>query len=240
MSLGSILSTVAGGKALLQGVFAQQPRQMLWSVQDATPGAPAGSTSSLIPSQLSGNGQAGLSNYITLHEECSDSLQITQHPVEQGSTISDHAYKLPAQLTIRIVWPAGGGNPFGWIPFSSYLPNASGQIPIASYGDSGAALRTLYLELQRAQALRYLVTIMTGKRNYKNMLIESIGVTTDERTENVLQATITFREVILVSTSTVSSPVSQDGQAMPEQTMPLTSTGQSNLVPGSSFNIGPS
>ena len=43
----------------------------------------------------------GIMMDITIEEEGTDELTITEHPVEQGAAISDHAYKEPARLRIR-------------------------------------------------------------------------------------------------------------------------------------------
>ena len=45
---------------------------------------------------------------VTIEEEHHDKLIITNHPVEQGAMISDHAYKMPAMLTIRAGWSNSG------------------------------------------------------------------------------------------------------------------------------------
>ena len=41
---------------------------------------------------------------ITEEERHQDDLEITDHPVEQGATISDHAFKRPAEVTIKVSW----------------------------------------------------------------------------------------------------------------------------------------
>ena len=41
---------------------------------------------------------------VTLEESHSDQLEISDHPVQQGASITDHAYKRPAELTIKCGW----------------------------------------------------------------------------------------------------------------------------------------
>lgn len=41
---------------------------------------------------------------ITIRERHQDDLEITDHPVEQGAQISDHAFKRPAEVTIEVAW----------------------------------------------------------------------------------------------------------------------------------------
>src|ERR1700739_4609049 len=40
----------------------------------------------------------------TLTEGATDALEITQHPVEQGANVSDHAIILPCVITFRALW----------------------------------------------------------------------------------------------------------------------------------------
>lgn len=145
------------------------------------------------------------SAYVTLEEQHSDELVITDHPVEQGAQISDHAYKKPAELTITIGWTNSSRASVTSLQFGNY----------SSYA---------YDRLLQLQKLRELVNISTGKRKYLNMLIRSISVTTDARTENALIATLNCREIIVVQTSTTQL-VPAENQAMPQKTGQSTNAG---------------
>ena len=46
--------------------------------------------------------------------------------------------------------------------------------------------------------------VVTGKRVYTNMLVRAIEVTTDKTSENVLNCTLTLREVIITQTKNVT------------------------------------
>lgn len=145
------------------------------------------------------------SAYITLEEHHHDEMVITDHPVEQGAQISDHAYKKAAELTITIGWTN-----------SSLAAVASLQL--------GNYSAYAYERLLTLQKLRELFSISTGKRKYQNMLIQSIDTTTDARTENAFIATLHCREVIVVQTTT-SQLVPAEKQAMPQKTAQPVNTG---------------
>ena len=49
----------------------------------------------------------GLTADITIEESERDELTITEHPVEQGAPIADHAFKRPSEVTIRAAWSCG-------------------------------------------------------------------------------------------------------------------------------------
>lgn len=154
-----------------------------------------------------------------LEEKHSDELQITDHPVEQGAQISDHAFKRPAEVTLR----------YGWSP--STLSSALGSINVLSPNLLGGNLKDIYQKLLDLQISRVPFTILTGKRQYSNMLIKSISETTDEKTENVLVVSITCREVLIVQTQVTVLPA-QAKQAAPKKTAQTAQKGVKQLVPG--------
>jgi len=119
----------------------------------------------------------GLYPDVVVEENHEDSLQITEHPVEQGASVADHAFKKPVSVTVR------GG--------------VSGSVGEA---------REFYEQLRELQALREPFDIVTGKRLYKNMLLESLTVVTDVNTENALLFTAQCREVIIAVTQVTSVP----------------------------------
>ncbi len=131
---------------------------------------------------------------VVLEEDGRDELEVTQHPVERGAPITDHSYMRPAELVMRCAW---GSAQFG-----------------------PAYLRAIYAALLALQASREPMTISTGKRTYRNMLIRSISVTTSgPQDENILNVTCVFQEVLFAETqATTVAPRGQ--QAQPHNTAP--------------------
>lgn len=142
----------------------------------------------------------GITADITIEEQERDELTITEHPVEQGAPIADHAYKRPSEVTIRAAWSATKHN----------LDSVIGT----------------YNTLLSWQAALNPFQLFTGKRVYNDMLISSIAVTTDQSTEYVLMATITCRQIIRVRTHVVETQgvTSTENSASSETTSP-TETG---------------
>ncbi|GHV35134.1 hypothetical protein FACS1894187_07190 [Synergistales bacterium] len=128
----------------------------------------------------------GLTFDVTIEERHNDKLEITSHPVQTGADISDHAYKLPQEVTIIV----GKG----------------------ALGDANAP-RDVYEKVRELQESREPFDITTGKREYKNMLIRDISETTSADTENSLVLTLDCVEVILVDTQKVSVPASAQKNA---------------------------
>lgn len=139
---------------------------------------------------------------ITEVEDARDILVITEHPVEQGATISDHAYKRPEEVTVRM-----------W-----FIPQQSDSDP--DY------VRTVYNQLVALQNSRKPFDLYTGKRVYANMLVSTLVVETSQETEYALKAEVAFHHVILVKTQTAAAP---KDQAAPDRTSGTTNTGTNQL-----------
>ncbi len=124
----------------------------------------------------------GLYPDVVVEEQHTDELEITEHPVEQGAAIHDHAYKKPMTVSIRAgVTDAKAGG---------------GEKPSVEFYD----------KLLELQAKREPFDIITGKRKYSNMLVKSLSVLTGADTENCLMFTAECQEVIIVSTQVTAVP----------------------------------
>lgn len=128
---------------------------------------------------------------VVVSEKHNDTLEITEHPVETGAPVSDHAYKRPSEVVMEVGF-AGGGSLLDFIDTSS-LGLTLGLSP-----------KETYQQILDLQSSRIPFDVVTGKRLYSNMLIRAIEVTTDRTSENVLMAVLTLREVIITQTQQIS------------------------------------
>lgn len=128
---------------------------------------------------------------VVVSEKHNDTLEITEHPVETGAPVSDHAYKRPSEVVMEVGF-AGGGSLLDFIDTSS-LGLTLGLSP-----------KETYQQILDLQSSRIPFDVVTGKRLYSNMLIRAIEVTTDRTSENVLMAVLTLREVIITQTQQVA------------------------------------
>jgi len=166
------------------------------------------------PDAMAGRSHEFMTQLRTL--EAGATSLITEHPVEQGSVISDHVYKLPASVTLSYAWG-----------MNSPLNTAQSQ----------AFLRQLYAALLQIQSTLPLSTfsVSTGKRIYKSMLLENLLVMTDQETENVLSIRATCREVLIVNAATTLI-LNSNALALPATTAPITNVGPVSLQPAPQFN----
>lgn len=138
---------------------------------------------------------------LTIEEVATDELEITQHPVQQGAAITDHAYLKPATVNVKIV-----------------------------FSDEDAPLAETYEKMRKLQASREPFDVVTGKRSYKNMLFKSLGQTNDMRTEFVLSINATLQEVFITALEVVSVP-ERKKQKTPGKTGATENAGQKKAQP---------
>ncbi|EON3347173.1 phage baseplate protein [Yersinia enterocolitica] len=128
---------------------------------------------------------------VIISEKHQDALEITEHPVEVGAAVNDHAYKRAAEVTMEVGF-AGGGSLLDFVDTST-IGLSLGKSP-----------EEVYQELRDLQGSRQPFDVITGKRKYSNMLIRAIEVTTDKTSENVLMCVLTLREVIMSQTESIT------------------------------------
>jgi hypothetical protein len=144
--------------------------------------------------------------YVVLDETGTDELEITEHPVQEGAVVADHAYLKPTTLGMRVV-----------------------------FGDDLQPLEETYAQLLDLQALREPIDVVTGKRIYRSMLIRSLACTTDPTTENILAVSLALKEIIIVQVE-VSSVPPRAKQAQPAKTGGTQNAGAKSAQPDTSKN----
>jgi len=167
-----------------------------------------------------GRSIAGIVPNVTIEESHRDELTITDHPVEQGATISDHAYKNQAEVTCRYGWSDSALLDAAITSFAQGLLGGS----LSGAANSALDVKAVYQQLLDLQASREPFDLVTGKRSYTNMLFKSLAVTTDETSENSLMLTAVMRQIIIVQTQ-VTTLQPAENHAQPQATAPTQNTG---------------
>lgn len=151
----------------------------------------------------------GLTLDVTVSEQHEDEVEITTQPVEQGAEITDHAFVKQARVTIEAGHSDSGGS---------------------ETGDARSV--EAYQALLELQKKREPFDLITGKRSYTNMLIKSLTVVTDPKTEHVLSVKAELEEVLFATVSVVAVPKSRQRHA--SKTAGPVTGGQKQLKPTSS------
>lgn len=135
---------------------------------------------------------------VVVEEVYRDGLIITDHPVERGAAITDHAFLRPRVLEMRCGW-------------SNSTAGAEGYVD------------AIYEALLQLQAIREPFDVFTPRRAYRNMLLGDIQVSRDERTNSILACSVSLREVILTYTQSTSGD--PGAQSMPQKTASVSDIG---------------
>lgn len=194
----------------------------------------------------------GIAIPATLEEVSTDLVTVTDHPVESGAEISDHAYYRPAQLVMRCGWSnssgfnlqssvsslfsGGGQSLFAGLGLSSSPPSSGGGMSVSDF------VSDIYTQLLALQQSLVPFTVVTSIRQYTNMMLTSLAVTRDQKTSQALMVTAAMRQVIIVSTSSTSLASAQN-QATPANTAETISQGPqqllSNATPAPGGSVSP-
>lgn len=163
-------------------------------------------------------------------ERHTDAYTYTDHPVAavpnniSGTpyvgALTDHAYRQPKRVEIILAYSLSSGlNAFKQI--GSLISSGKPPLSINDYYQ-------MFLDLQGSVKP---FTIVTGKRKYKNMVIEEIHETTDAKTENIVRLELRCREILIGSTVIIknSSDNATYGPVQNNGTVNAASQPQSNL-----------
>lgn len=118
--------------------------------------------------------------HIVMEEVHEDRLQITVHPIETGTPVTDHAFPMPYTVEIRCGWSNSTAATEGFV-------------------------QAVYQQLLQLQASRVPFSIRTGKRPYTSMLMASLGVKTDSDSEFSLMVIIFAQQIVITNTQTTSA-----------------------------------
>lgn len=131
-------------------------------------------------------------------------MRITEHPVQNGSSIVDHAYLMPARVAMEIG-----------------MSDAMARYQANQYTSAASKSVSAYQTLLYLQSLRVPITLTTRLKQYQNMEIESIRAADDNRTLHALKALVSFRQIILGTvTSAPQSARPDQTNSTPDGTVP--------------------
>lgn len=120
----------------------------------------------------------GITVKVVLTENTTDTLTITKQPVQQGASITDHAYMEPTAFSATIY-------------YSDNLTTDINQV---------------YQQFQDLQTSRTPFDIVTPKRTYSSMLMTTLTLVTDKNSEKALSLTVACQQVVIVTVSAVVVP----------------------------------
>lgn len=123
----------------------------------------------------------------TFQESHASDLEVTDHPIETGALVSDHAFMKPLKVEITagvsdILTPSG--NP--------------------AYGGGSGRAQAAYQLLTELQKSAEPFIVQTGLKVYENMVCESIRTAQERDSANILYFVASLREVLIVETQSTT------------------------------------
>ncbi len=135
----------------------------------------------------------------SLEETHTSASEVTEHPVEEGTNISDHIRRLPETLVINGVVT---NHPL------FLLPSFTAPSPIQ--GDNLALsdrVKAAYDKLKEIHDAGTIVRVVTSLRDYTNMAITGFSVLRNAPNGDVLNATISMREILTAKAEAPETPL---------------------------------
>ncbi len=167
----------------------------------------------------------------TLNETHTSTAQVTDHPVEDGSAISDHIIQRPDEIDIVGIV---SNTPIEIIERIGNIlaGGVSGPAGAASAAFDPHRAEDAYEALLELKTTGALITITTGLRTYEKMAITRVAVSKDAATGDAVPLSISAREVRTVEGAAVeidpavlrAKPKTNRGRQTPAPADAVTST----------------
>lgn len=134
-------------------------------------------------------------------EEHSAEVEVTDHPVETGSSISDHAR--PRSEVLRIEGLVTNSP----LPTSADVPatyTRAGQTVTSSSRFYETRAGQAYADLKAMKDSGQLLTVVTALRSYDNMVIQTLNVPRDATSGQALRFSAVLKQIRIVSNKSVN------------------------------------
>ncbi len=120
---------------------------------------------------------------ITISEKHQDTYTVTEHPLQDGTVVSDHVIRNQPTITLEV-------------GVTDATTDQPGNYPSI----------TFYEKLLALAEAKEPITVDTGKRTYENMVITEIVETTTQQTENCGIFIVSCKQVQITNTKKVKIP----------------------------------
>jgi hypothetical protein len=142
-------------------------------------------------------------------EKAEISVRTTKYPIEDGSSVTDNAYREPIKISLS-----------GFVSNIQFLGDSVGVPNLVGYR-STQKVKNVWQQIETLASERELLTIVTTFASYSNMLLTKVS--TDDvnfRSGTSMGFTLDFEEIKIVGTQTTSlPPIKVGGDDNPAQNM---------------------
>lgn len=148
-----------------------------------------------------------------ISEAHSNTVEVTDNPVELGANISDHAIILPKKITITA---DVSDTPLGFAAVNQIIDNVSGLFGSSTSPNitrSTAAYSALVQLMEELEPIE----IQTKLVLYKNMIITNIDTRQDKDSSRIVSLVISAREVLITESQVIKLEASQLEDGSPKE-----------------------
>lgn len=210
------------------GIIFRQTRTVIGAKQSFGSGA-LGQLQSVVREEFGGLG--GIVVDATVSEEHVATCEITKNPVEDGAKITDHVQIEPVKLTIEGVIT---DTPLGFAVIGN-IQNLVRTVE-TMFGKSSRSIDA-YNQLMKLRNDRQPFKVVTGLRQYSNMILTELSVVRTKDTGNSINFKAVMEEIRIVKSATsgsfssgvadLASPTKDSGQRV-TPALPLDSPNQTD------------
>lgn len=140
----------------------------------------------------------------TISEAHEGEVDVTEHPVEQGADVTDHARPKPDNYMLT-----------GLISDTPLSPGQARRAGVAegTVKEIPGRSQLVYEQLRTLKDTGKLITVVTGLRTYENMLVTKLSAPRDNKTGDALMFTMGLRQIRIVQNKTTQVVVAIEPKA---------------------------
>lgn len=144
-----------------------------------------------------------------LREDHNGSVRITDHPVQDGTNISDHAYNLPDKLSLEI-----------------FVSDVMDAVVVDQFSEYDTKSISAYEILRALKEQRMPLSVKTRLHFYENMLIEHMNTPDDYKSSKSLKCSIIMKQIITATVATETAKSTKPQVTNTTKSNPSSSTPQ--------------
>ncbi len=140
--------------------------------------------------------------------------EITEHPVESGANVSDHVRAELDNVTLEVFVSNCPISPFDRFSYDSDIGNVqastisdSKSVSVLRFPEARDNVVDTYTKLRQLRDDATLLQVITRLYNYENVVIKSVGIPRSAADGDGARMTIEFKEIRLVETKKVPTPI---------------------------------
>lgn len=147
---------------------------------------------------------------VTISESHDGETEVTDHPVETGFDVNDHARPKPDMLTLEGVVSVTPLNRKRRLAVEE-----SGIIDFTStklaepLGDDPGYVQQAYQTLRQLRETGKIITVFTGLRIYDDMIMTRLSIPRDGKTGDALRFSASFKQIKIVSSKVTTTTVAR-------------------------------